>query len=85
MLIDGPSVGTAATAVDLTNWSSQYQTNYSMVMDPESKSMQWYEPAFPGNLIIRTSDMKIIEVVAGVPDDSFWVTFDQVLNGTYGG
>ena len=85
ILIDGSTPGTAATLGDLYNWSNKYQTNYSIVVDPENKVMQWYPAAFPGNLILRTSDMKIIRVEAGVPDASFWYTFEQVLDGSYAG
>ena len=52
-------------------------------MDPASKVMPLYEAAFPGNLIVRTSDMKIVHRVAGVPNSSFWNVFDKVVEGSY--
>lgn len=83
VLIDGQQPGTPATVDELTAWSSTYQPGYSMTMDPSNLVMAYYEPAFPGNIIVRTSDMKIIRRVAGVPQASFWNTFEQVLNGSY--
>lgn len=83
VLIDGQDPGTPATVDELTAWATAYQPSYAMTMDPSNEVMAFYEPAFPGNLIIRTSDMKIIRRVAGVPNALFWNTFTQVLNGTY--
>jgi hypothetical protein len=83
ILIDGQEPGTPATVDDLLAWSTSYQPSYTMAMDPSNHVMSWYEPAFPGNIIIRTSDMKIIRRVAGVPQANFWNTFAQVVAGTY--
>lgn len=83
ILIDGADPGTPATVDELFAWSSTYQPQYTMTMDPSNYVMSFFEPAFPGNLIVRTSDMKIIRRVAGVPPASFWTTFEQVLAGTY--
>jgi hypothetical protein len=83
ILIDGQDPGTPATVDELSTWASTYNTSYTMAMDPSNHVMAFYEPAFPGNIIIRTSDMKIIRQVAGVPQASFWNTFAQVVAGTY--
>jgi hypothetical protein len=88
VLIDGPQPGTAAKIVDIFNWASAYDVNYSIVVDPEAKVMPLYEAAFPGNMLIRTSDMRLIIRVAGSPDpnnpsDPFYTAFHQVLAGTY--
>ncbi len=83
ILIDGIKQGVPATLNELAAWSDKYQPSYSMVLDPASKSTKWYPPYFPGNIIIRTRDMKIIRVEPGVPAADFWVTFDQVLDGSY--
>ncbi len=81
VLIDGQDQGTPATIEELTAWSQAYNPAYTMTMDPSGEVMSFYEPAFPGNLIVRTSDMKIVERVAGVPNQSFWDPFDMILNG----
>jgi hypothetical protein len=83
VLIDGKDPGTPATVDELTAWSTRYQPAYTMTMDPSNYVMAFYEPAFPGNIIIRTSDMKIIRRVAGVPQADFWNTFTLVLSGQY--
>jgi hypothetical protein len=88
-LIDGPQGGVAATLLDVENWAVKYQDAkdvfYPLVNDPKSQIMQVFEPAFPGNMIIRTSDMRIIERVAGSQPASapFWTTLQQVIDGTY--
>lgn len=70
-------------------WADTYDVDYSLVIDPTRQALSVYEPAFPGNMIIRTSDMKIIEVVAGSPQPgssgytAFWNLFEEVKNGTY--
>ncbi len=83
ILIDGADPGTPATVDELFGWSSTFQPQYTMTMDPSNHVMAFYEPAFPGNIIVRTSDMKIIRRVAGIPQADFWNTFSQVLDGTY--
>jgi hypothetical protein len=83
ILIDGIDVGTPATLLDLANWATRFNTSYTVVTDPASKVIPLYEAAFPGNLIVRTSDMKIVHRVAGVPRANFWIVFEQTIAGTY--
>jgi hypothetical protein len=84
ILIDGQTPGTPATITNLNNWTASYQLNtgvfYPMTIDPTSKVMSLYEPAFPGNMIIDTEDMRMVYRVAGVMDESFWLQVDKVLN-----
>ncbi len=80
VMIDGNDPGTAATFADITKWKDKYEVAYSLVVDPKEQVMSHYEPAFPGNMIIRTKDMKVIKSVAGVPNATFWSTFEKVLN-----
>jgi hypothetical protein len=88
-LIDGPVVGTPAKLVDLQNWANNYDVFYPLVNDPAESIMALYEPAFPGNMIIRTKDMKIMFRMAGAADPqypegaAFWTTLEQVIAGTY--
>ncbi len=80
VMIDGNDPGTAATFQDITLWKDKYIVEYSLVVDPKEQVMTHYEPAFPGNMIIRTKDMKVVKSVAGVPNSSFWKTFEKVLD-----
>jgi hypothetical protein len=83
VLIDGAEPGEAANLKDLDSWANQYKIEYSVVIDPAEKVMPLYEPAFPGNLLVRTKDMRIIARETGVPPEGFWTTFAAVLDGTY--
>jgi hypothetical protein len=110
LLMQSSTQGTPATLTDLFNWANGYQVDYSIAIDPEAKAMPLYESSFPGNMIVRTSDMRVIERIAGSPNiclpsgtckyatapnqppaacgidndcDTFWDTFDQVLDGTF--
>lgn len=92
VLIDGPTPGDPATIQHVTNWANTYLTDwsapdgsvYSLVMDPEGKIMNLYEPAFPSHIIVRTSDMRIMNRLTGVaqPGGLFWQNFEGIINGT---
>jgi hypothetical protein len=88
-LIDGPTVGTPAILKDVEGWAKAYDVFYPLVNDPAESIMALYEPAFPGNMIIQTSDMRIMFRMAGAADpDSapgaqFWSILQQVIDGTY--
>jgi len=81
VLDDGPTPGTAATAAEVRGWAEYYDNNYPTAIDPnQTLSAIVGKDAYPGNVIIRTKDMKIITWVAGVPGASFWNVFEQVIN-----
>jgi hypothetical protein len=67
VLTDGTEPGTPVTIPELTQWTVDFQPRYTMGMDPSEYLMSWYEPAYPGNMIVRTEDMKILKRVTGVP------------------
>ena len=80
MLSDGPNPGDPATGKHLSNWTNKYDVNYPMGLDPSNKLSTIFEQdAFPMNAIIDTRTMRIVEVIAGAPDASFWSDFDDVL------
>ncbi len=81
-LDDGPKAGTRATAADLLQWVNRFNINYPAVIDPNAtlSAIVGYD-AYPGNVIIRTKDMKIVHWEAGVPQAAFWSKFEAVLNG----
>lgn len=81
-LDDGPTPGTAATQQDLTNWVTRFEINYPAVIDPNSTlSAVVGRDAYPGNVIVRTRDMKIIKWTNGAGGDAFWQTFQDVIDG----
>jgi hypothetical protein len=106
VLVEGYQGGELATYTDLYNWAEDYMTGwgapngsvYTLALDPTRATQQVQEAPWPGNIIIRTSDMKIMYSHAGaiVPDDvalqvygqklagvaEFWAVFDGVINGS---
>jgi hypothetical protein len=68
-LADGPTGGVPAETKHLVNWTTKYGTSWPSVIDPSYKlSALFSADAFPANLIIDTTTMKIVDVIAGVPD-----------------
>ncbi|KYF73492.1 thioredoxin family protein [Sorangium cellulosum] len=83
-LADGRNPGEPAVALDLRRWTTQYDVKYPSAIDPSYKLGALFQAdAFPANMLVRTQDMTIIEVVSGVPaeDSNFWRTFEQIMNG----
>jgi hypothetical protein len=81
-LADGPTPGTPAKLLHLSSWVTKYKVNYPAVLDPSYRLNELFaENAYPANLMIRTSDMRIVRVVAGIPLASFWADFDKLLAG----
>lgn len=91
VLIDGPEGGVAATVGDANIWATNYQdlklgpkgevVSYPLAIDPTRKIMPLFEAAFPGNMIIDATDMRIRFVVAGIMDDTFWNELDSIAGG----
>jgi hypothetical protein len=70
-----------ATEATLTTWAKSYQTNYSLVNDPEQNLAATLGiRAWPGQYIVRLSDMQIVDSVLGA-GDSFLQTYSGVLDG----
>jgi hypothetical protein len=65
-LADGPTPGTAALPKNLYNWTTKYKVDYPSSIDPSYKLMALFEAdAFPANMIIDTTTMTIVKVIAG--------------------
>lgn len=82
-LADGPTVGEPAETKHLVNWTKKYGTAWPAVLDPSSKLSALFEAdAFPANLLIDTTTMEIVEVVAGVPEagSSFFNSLEALLD-----
>jgi hypothetical protein len=82
MLAEGSTLGVPATQQDLTNWATKYDLDYPGAIDSKGYMNNIVgQDAYPGNVILRTRDMKIIKWFAGVPQDDFYLTFSDVLAG----
>ena len=74
--------GDPATLDNLVAWTSRYHLDYSAVLDPSHFINNVVgSDAYPGNMIVRTRDMKIITWIAGVPDDAYWQLYENVIAG----
>jgi hypothetical protein len=79
-LADGPSVGTPATPSNLLNWTKKYKVDYPSTIDPSYRLGSLFQAdAYPANIIVDTTTMKIVEVITGVPSESYWDKFEQLL------
>lgn len=79
-LQDGPNPGTAAVPKNLHSWASGYAENFPTAIDPEARlSALFSSDAFPGNFIVDLTTMKIVEIIAGVPDAAYWSQYEALL------
>ncbi len=81
-LADGPTVGTPAKFSHLKTWTTKYDTAWPAVIDPSSKLSELFAAdAFPANILIDTTTMEILDIVAGVPPegDAFYATLEAHL------
>jgi hypothetical protein len=73
VLMDGPTPGKAATTAQATSWATKYKANYPVVIDPASQLQPIFTmQAFPTNILVDTSTMTIVDVLAGSPDDVYF-------------
>jgi hypothetical protein len=80
-LADGATPGIAATQLNLYNWTYKYKVDFPATIDPTYKLGALFDAnAFPANMIIDTRTMTIKEVIAGVPDATFWSIYAKTLN-----
>jgi hypothetical protein len=85
LLLDGTSPGTPATLNNLTNWDKSYKIAYPTAIDPSYESLQFVpSDSYPGNVIVRTTDMRIMAETNGIPDAPFWETLQSLLPGDAG-
>ena len=81
-LDDGPVPGTPAEQADLAAWATKYSLDYPSVLNPnQALSAIVGADAYPGQIIVRTRDMRIVTWVAGGPDAAFWGLFEDTLAG----
>ena len=79
-LADGATQGTAATQKDLTNWTKKYKVDYPSTIDADKQLAALFDAnAYPANMIIDLRTMRIVAVVAGVPDEAYWAKFEATI------
>lgn len=70
VLADGPNVGVPATFNHLVTWTTRYETRWPATIDPSySVGSLFKANAFPVNIVVDTSTMRIVEAVAGLPEE----------------
>ncbi len=81
-LADGATQGVAATQKDLVNWTKKYKVDYPSTIDADKQLAALFDAnAYPANMIIDLRTMRIVAVVAGVPDEAFWTKFEATIAG----
>lgn len=81
-LDDGAFQGRSAVQQDLLTWTTKFHVNYPATIDPDRQlDALFVANVYPANIIINTRNMKIVEVVPGVPEDAYWTVFEATLAG----
>jgi hypothetical protein len=81
-IIDGPNAGTPATQPNLVTWTTAFKVDYPATIDPSHQLRGLYSGnTFPDLAIVDTTTMTIATVVAGLPDDTFWTSYESLLDG----
>lgn len=82
LLTDGPTQGVAATSKNLLSWTKKYKVDFPAVIEPGLELGAVFSAnAYPSNMIINTRNMVIVQVIAGVPDESYWTNFEKTITG----
>jgi hypothetical protein len=79
VLADTNEPGVPATRDDLVRWTDTFDTTYPAALDPDyALGTVIKADAFPANILIDTRDMSIVDVVSGVPPESYWTRFEEL-------
>ena len=81
-LQDGKDYGVPATPKELNTWAVKtYKEDFPTAIDPAGRLINTVaaQEAFPVNIIIDTTTMKIVESIAGIPDDKYWKLYETLL------
>jgi hypothetical protein len=66
VLVEGGTVGSPATNLDIDKWGTKFMLNVPIAIDPEFKIQEFADTsAFPLNMLISTKDMKIAWMCVG--------------------
>jgi hypothetical protein len=81
-LAEGVMQGSPMTQQLLGVWSSMYKVPYPITMDNSRALSPFYSSGFPAGVIVDARTMKIVYAIDGVPDDTFWQTYESLLDAT---
>jgi hypothetical protein len=79
-LAEGAMQGAPLDEPQLKVWASSYKVAYPITMDNSRELGPFYAAGFPAGVIVDTRTMKIVYAITGVPDDTFWQTFESHLD-----
>jgi hypothetical protein len=79
-LAEGSAPGVVATVQNLTTWVKTYHVAYPSTLDAARQLQPLYGAGFPDGVIIDTHTMLIVDVISGVPDATFWGTYESLLD-----
>lgn len=69
VLLEGRMPGVPATESDLDKWAAAFGLEVAIGLDPEGRMFQYVDrAALPVNMIVRTSDMRIVYQKTGLQD-----------------
>jgi hypothetical protein len=82
-LAEGAAPGTPVTVPILQGWVSTYHVAYPATYDPGRQLFPLYNSdSFPDSAIVDTRTMRVVDVISGLPDDTFWSTFEGLLDAS---
>ena len=82
VLADTDKPGVPASKEDLVRWTETFDNDYPSVLDPTyALGAVIKSDSFPANILIDTRDMSIVDVVSGVPPESYWDSFEALARG----
>ncbi|MFO0759451.1 MAG: hypothetical protein U0359_23360 [Byssovorax sp.] len=80
-LAESATQGSPATQKNLASWGKKYKSDFPIVIDPKYQLASFFDAsAYPANMIVDPRTMTVVEVVMGVPGESFWQKFEEVLD-----
>jgi hypothetical protein len=82
LMSDGNAGGVPPVIDELNSWTSNFAVTAPSVLD-SSLDFQpvWEGDAYPQNVLIRTSDMTIVDKVNGLPTPVYWSTMEKIVDG----
>ncbi len=80
-LAEGSAPGVPADPTILHTWVTTYDVTYPATYDPTKQLLPLFNAdSFPDSAIVDTRTMTIVDVIAGVPDATFWGTYESLLD-----
>jgi hypothetical protein len=82
VLADTDKPGVPASKQDLVRWTDTFDSDYPSVLDPAyALGAVIKSDSFPANILVDTRDMSIVDIVSGVPPESYWDEFASLARG----